>query len=35
MTELVIDGGTRLDIGLFRLDRPALASVPRAQRGTQ
>jgi sarcosine oxidase len=27
MTELVVDGGTRHDIALFRLDRPALADV--------
>jgi sarcosine oxidase len=27
MTELVAEGGTRHDIGLFRLDRPALAGV--------
>jgi sarcosine oxidase len=34
MTELVVDGATRLDTSLFRLDRPALATVPRAQRST-
>jgi sarcosine oxidase len=28
MTELIADGRTRHDIGLFRLDRPALAAAP-------
>jgi sarcosine oxidase len=35
MTQLVVDGGTHHDIGLFRLDRPALTVVPRAQRSTK
>jgi sarcosine oxidase len=35
MTQLVVDGVTRHDIGLFRLDRPALTVVPRAQRSTK
>lgn len=35
MTQLVVEGGTRHDIRLFRLDRPALTFVPRAQRGTK
>ena len=35
MTELVVDGATRLDTSLFRLNRPALVNVPRAQRSTQ
>jgi sarcosine oxidase len=35
MTQLVVDGGTRHDIGLFRLDRPALTVVRRAQRSTK
>jgi len=35
MTELVADGGSRHDTSLFRLDRPALARIPRTQRSTK